>query len=171
MRPYLGLLSLTFLVFSLSACTPATEQPEAVAEEVVTTEADVAAIETLRADFVTAYNAEDVDKLLNLFTADAVRMPPDEPALSGTEELRGYFSSRFELADIEVSIATDETEIAGDWAFARGNFGVAVTSAAGGEPVEYTGKWINIMQRQADGSWKMSHNIYNNDVPVEPFGE
>jgi ketosteroid isomerase-like protein len=171
MRSQLGLLSLTFLFLCLSACTPATEQPEAVAEEVATTEADMAAIETLRADFVTAYNAEDIDGLLSLFAADAVRMPPDEPALSGTEELRGYFSSRFELADIEVSIANDETEVAGDWAFARGNFGVRVTPAAGGESVEYTGKWINIMQRQADGSWKISHNIYNNDAPVEPFGE
>lgn len=171
MRSYLGFLYPTLLLVSMIACAPAAEQPEAVPGDVASTEADVAAIETLRADFVAAYNAEDVEKLVSLFTADAIRMPPDVPALSGSEELQGDFSRQFEMADFEVSIATDETGIAGDWAFARGTYGVKITSAEGGDPVEYTGKWINVMQRQADGSWKISHNIFNSDVPVPRIGE
>ena len=171
MRSYLGLLCLTLLFLGLSACAPAAEQPGAAAEEPATTEADEAAIENLRSDFVTAYNAEDVDGLLSLFTADAVRMPPDEPAVSGTEELRTYFSRRFEQADADLSVTTQEVEVAGDWAFGRGTFGVTATPAVGGEPVEYKGKWINIMKREADGSWKIADNIYNTDTPVTPIGE
>lgn len=171
MRSYLGLLSVTLLFLGLSACAPAAEQPGTVTEETATTDADMAAIENLRADFVTAYNAKDVDGLIRLFTADAVRMPPDEPAVSGTEELRTYFSRRFELGDADLSVTTQQTQVSGDWAFGRGTFAVTATPAAGGEPVEYKGKWINIMKRQADGSWKIADNIYNTDTPITPIGE
>lgn len=171
MRSSLGLLSLLFLVFGLNVCAPAVEPSEGVPEEVATTEADAAAMESLRAKYVAAYNAEDVDGLVSLFTDDAIRMLPDEPAISGAEELRADFGRRFEETDAEVSVATDEIEVAGDWAFTCGTFSVTATPAAGGEPMQYTGKWINIMQRQVDDSWKISHNIYNSDVPVTPTGE
>ncbi len=166
MRCHLYLPCLVLLTLSLCACAPsepAVQQP--------TTEADNAAIEQVGADFVRAHNAADIDGLVGLFTADAVRMPPNEPSAGGAAGIRGWFGARFEQATAEVSVFVGETEIAGDWAYSRGTYTLTVTPKEEGEPMEDNGKWLNIMQRQADGAWKIHRNIWNSNNPLPEAGE
>ena len=66
MRFYLGLLSLILPFLSLSACALVAEQSGAGPQENAARDADMAAIEHLRTDFVTAYNAKDGDGLLSI---------------------------------------------------------------------------------------------------------
>jgi ketosteroid isomerase-like protein len=34
-----------------------------------------------------------------------------------------------------------------------------------GEPIFVDGKYLTIYKKQADGSWKISHDCYNSNVP------
>ena len=42
-----------------------------------------------------------------------------------------------------------------------------MTPKAGGEPLYMDAKTISILKRQADGSWKFTHNCYNSNVPPD----
>jgi uncharacterized protein (TIGR02246 family) len=148
-------------MLSLAACAPS----EPVVEQPTTAD-DKAAIEQLRADYVEAYNAADVDALVDLFTADAVNMAPNEPSTGGAAGLRNMFETQFEQVTAEVSVNIGETQIAGDWAYSRGSYKLTVTPKEEGEPVEDNGKWLNILQRQADGAWKIHRNIWNSNNPL-----
>ncbi|MBA7555604.1 hypothetical protein ES705_48275 [subsurface metagenome] len=76
-------------ILSIGACT-----------KKVDTEADVAAINSLLEEFDEALNAGDLDGLMSCFTDEAVRMPPNMPALVGKEAIRDMFQSRFEHSAI-----------------------------------------------------------------------
>lgn len=171
MKTYLVVPSLSVsIILMLAACVP-TEEPVEAVPEAPTTEADLAAIDLLREDYVTAYNAEDVEKLLSLHTADAIRMSPEEPILVGAEAIRTDFAAGFEALDGTVTISEEEAEVAGDWSYSRGVFSVAIIVEGAEEPLEFVGKWMNILQRQGDGSWKIHRNIWNYDVPGPELSE
>ena len=58
---------------------------------------------------------------------------------------------------------SDEVRVAGDWAFARGNYSVTLTPRQGGDVVTVDGKYLTVFQLQADGSWKIHRDIFNSN--------
>ena len=45
-----------------------------------------------------------------------------------------------------------------------------LTPKAGGEPTEDSGKWLGILKRQPNGSWKVHRDIWNSDKPFPSTG-
>ena len=62
-------------------------------------------------------------------------------------------------AEIEKTI--EEIVIMGDWAFERGNEVSKITTRSSGDVKVVHGKYINIFQKQWDGSWKIARRIRN----------
>ena len=131
----------------------------------MSTESD--AINRLREDYIAAANSGDVNGWMATLTDDAVFLPPNEPAVVGQEAIRswvraGFFDPYYILLDFTY----DEIEIAGSWAFVRGPFNMKLTPKAEAQVVDMTGKFIDILQRQSDGSWKYARVIFNTDTPM-----
>jgi uncharacterized protein (TIGR02246 family) len=148
---------MVLLVLATSGCA----QP-------VDVEAEATAIRILGAQVVAAVNANDAAALTAFVTDDVVWMPPNEPAVIGKEAFQAGFSASFDEFTFEVALhPKDELVVAGDWAFARGRYTLVLTPKAGGEPTQQGGKFIDIYQRQPDGSWKYARHIWNVDQ-VEP---
>jgi ketosteroid isomerase-like protein len=61
-----------------------------------------------------------------------------------------------------------ETVISGDLAYQRGTFTVAATPKAGGNARHTQGTFLRIYRRQADGSWRMTRDMFNSDQPAAP---
>ena len=131
----------------------------------VNTEADVEAVKNLTEEYDALVNAGDLDSWVSLYTDDAVRMPPNNPALVGKDAIRSVMQSSFEKYTFDIKETAEEVIVAGDWAFARGTYTYTVTSKAGGEPIRDSGKWMAFHKRQPDGSWKIYCNIFNSDLP------
>ena len=156
MRSHLSLLFLLLIV----ACAPTAVEP---VEEA--TEADVEAINSLRDEFIALDNAGDAAGLASLYTNDAVLMPPNQAAVTGNQAIESGFQTTFDQFTIEFTLAPDEVEVVGDWAFDRGTYMIALTPKADGEPMEDRGKYIVILRRQADGCWKIARDMWNSDNP------
>ena len=148
---------LLFVALTLSSCRPAAEE----------TEADVAAIQAVAAEWIAAVNAGDLARVVAEYTDDAVRMPPGRPAYVGKEAIEEDFRGSFEQFSAEFTWPTEEEEIvvADGWAFHRDNYTARLTPVAGGEVIEVVGKVIVIFQQQPDGSWKHAREIWNSDNP------
>jgi len=91
-------------------------------------------------------------------------MGPDAPAIFGKEELRANFRPIFDNTTSEMALYPEETQVDGNFGFARGTYTLLVTPNEGGEPFLIDGKYLTICKRQADGSWKISHDCYNSNV-------
>ncbi len=128
-------------------------------------EADIAAIEEVQNQYVLAMNTGDLELYVSLHTDDIVKMPPDAPATFGQEELRASVKPLFDNFTCEMVIYTEEIQVIGDWAVARCTYTFLMTPKAGGEPIFADGKALGICKRQADGSWKFSHDCWNSNVP------
>ncbi|MDA2931058.1 DUF4440 domain-containing protein [Acidobacteria bacterium AH-259-O06] len=159
-----GILPLIGLVVCLGACAPAAEEP---VEQTTTTEADAEAIKKLHQEAVAAFNAGDLDALMAFWTDDPVYMPAGVPAVHGKEKIRDFYTEFKAQANV---LSSEEVVIAGEWAFERGTFSGAITPKEGSEPVQVSGKFLDIWQRQSDGSWKIARAIWNLDNPL-PAGQ
>ncbi len=163
MSYHLRLLLLLSFIVTIVSCAPSAE--EAV-EEAATTEADVEAINSQRDEFITLNNANDAAGLASLYTNDAMLMPPNQTAVSGKQEIQSWFQTTFDQFTSEITLASEELEVVGDWAFDRGFYLIALTPKAGGEATEDRGKYITILRKQVDGSWKLARDIWNSDNPL-----
>lgn len=135
------------------------EQPEPI-------DSEIRAIVRTDDAWVAAFNAADIDRLVALYTADAVIMPPGMESLTGRETIRAWLQSFFARFRAEQEIIHDEVQVAGDWAYLRGRYSLAMTPTGGAEPVSERGKHLVIWRRQPDGSWLAARDIWNRSDPA-----
>ncbi len=165
MRPCLGAAVVLFFVAAMAACVPAEQEPQPVVEMPDTTEADVAAIEELADEYFAAVNTGDAERYLACFADDAIWMPPNEPLVAGKQAWTDANPDAFADFTLDLTAMHEEVQVVGDWAFVRNGVTGTFTPSEG-DPVQVDGKGIWILQRQADGSWKISHTIRNGNLPL-----
>jgi ketosteroid isomerase-like protein len=129
-------------------------------------EKDIAALKEFLETSGEAVSAGDVEGEVNRFTEDGIYMWPDAPSIQGHERLRQWFERRFSQVDATVENVTAELEVCGDWAFERGTYVARVRPKDNGKMVTVRGKYLNILKRQQDGSWKIARRIRNRDHPA-----
>ncbi|MCB0108219.1 MAG: nuclear transport factor 2 family protein [Caldilineaceae bacterium] len=161
-----SLISLLVLVAMLVAvaCQPITAQSEPAAPP--SDEDVVAAVNAIWREYEAAQIASDPDRWVALWTEDGVKMPPDVPALEGKEAIYARAERGMTNAPVDEMVITAlETQGAGDWAYSRGTFTVTYTIAETGVQELMDGKFMTILQRQPDGTWKIHRDIHNSNVP------
>ena len=150
-----GVLTLTI------GCAPSPERDESA--ELAATEAEVETIQDWVSAFQAAGNADDpVDAFLALIADDVIWMRQGDSSLVGKDTVGFWFRHFQELyGDIVTSFRSiDEVVASGDLAFVRGTRTQVATPREGGQR-QTSGKFIFILQRQADGAWKISRSIWN----------
>ena len=93
-------------------------------------------------------------------------MQPNKASVEGKEAVLQWVQPWFDNFNIEDSHTIEEIEVSGDLAFARTMVTLMATPKAGGEALQMNNKVIWIFKRQADGSWKASHHIWNSNDPL-----
>jgi len=132
----------------------------------VSTEADMEAIDALRGSFAAAMSAGDVDGMMFDYAEDAVQMPPNEPALRGTGAIRARHQAFLDQYEIVLENPAEEIFVTGDWGLLRGSYVISLTPKADGESIQDAGKYLVTWRRQPDGSWRVAHEIWNSDNPL-----
>jgi uncharacterized protein (TIGR02246 family) len=167
--PVLALVLLVVLGSSFVKGTAQDPKPGPVyhaAISLYSVEADITALEEFMDLYALAMTTGDLDLWMSLYTEDTVKMAPDAPAVFGKEALRASMEPLFDAFTFEdMDIFDVEIQLAGDYAFTRCNFTATMTPKAGGEPLYMDAKDMSIMQRQADGSWKLYWDCWNSNVP------
>jgi ketosteroid isomerase-like protein len=94
-------------------------------------------------------------------------MPPNEAIRKGKEAiLLGYQKAR-ELNDEHCdSSVVEDVRVSGDLAVVQGIDTGTSTPRSGGEPVKYSLKWLTVLERQSDGTWKWIYEMWNDNNPL-----
>jgi uncharacterized protein (TIGR02246 family) len=127
--------------------------------------AAAAAVNEIWKEYSASLNAGDLDRWMTLWTEDGIQMPPDEPAVVGKESIRARNQRVLDQFSFNIAITNAEARTAGDLAFARGTYKASLTPKQGGNPIPIDGKYMSILSRQSDGSWKIHRDIFNSNVP------
>lgn len=135
-------------------------------------EADITAIKEIWNQYTFTCETGDLDRWISLWIDNGIQMPPDTPARIGKEQIRAEMKSLFDQFIIKIPITCKEVRVAGDLAFSRGTYSISTTPKAGGETIKRSGKYLTILERQADGSWKIARDCFNfNAPPTSPEKE
>ena len=129
-----------------------------------TSEADIQAIRVIVDEFDAAFNAGDSDALAELYDENAIRMPNEAPAQVGRASIREWFRQETEGAERQIDNVVRDAQVFGDWGYMWGDAEGILTPRDGGEPTVIDSKWISVVRRQPDGSWKTYRDIYNSNV-------
>jgi len=129
---------------------------------------DVAQVYKLWDEYAAAAHAGDLERWMSLWIDDAIQMPPDVPRRVGKEEIRREMQPGFDLFNMSnMIIHTEEVRILGDRAYSHGTYTFEMTPKEGGETQSLSGKFLDILEKQVDGSWKIAIDCHNYNGPSE----
>ena len=112
-----------------------------------------------------AFNEGNAAAIAIHFTEDALLMAPGKPAASGRAAVQAYYQSIFHDYTTQLESHYEEVEVSGNLAYGRGFAKVTLVPKKGGAPLVSTAKYLNILKKQPDGSWKTTHDIWNGNEP------
>ena len=141
------------LFFVMIGCTEKTEKPK-----IATTEE----LSQMNKDFAKALNDKDAVAASLLYSEDASLLPPNEPIVTGRENIRKYWQAALDAGTSNVSVSTISTGSDGDLGYEIGRFQLSYPGADGKMIVE-KGKYTEILKRTADGKWISINGIWNSD--------
>jgi uncharacterized protein (TIGR02246 family) len=128
-------------------------------------EADISAIKEMLKQFAVTINAGDFEGWISLWTDDGIQLFPGGPARIGKEQIREGMKPAFDQFMLKMVITNEEIRASGNLGFARGTYKESMVPKAGGETWEYDGKYLTVLERQSDGSWKVARDCFNSNVP------
>jgi uncharacterized protein (TIGR02246 family) len=167
MKKLFMVLPLVFLLCFTFGC----QQGEEVAEEVgvkALSDEDVAAIKAVNDAFVQAALEGGLEATTEFYTEDTIMVA--QGMIHGREALK---EKRKALSKASASVTEfDQTIVKvdgrDDLAYVLGT--VSITMAAEGmpEPMKFTGRFLQILRKQEDGSWLIAIDTRITDQPSSP---
>lgn len=155
MKPSTMLLaSALALVFAACATEPA---PESAAIP----ELDPSTVRAQVAEFVTAWNNGDLDRVHSSVAEDAVLIQPDGPILIGREAILASISTNYDGSLLKQSATVDEVTAIGNMAYVRGTWRLDPMAEAGPDVPSMSGNWSTIYKRGPDGGWQTWRWMWN----------
>ncbi len=129
---------------------------------------DSVAINQVYDQFSKAYELLDVDIIRGLYEKDAYYFYPNIPIQRGHESFMGGFKDMFNRAResqtvLNIDFQILERKIIGEYAYDVGYYNLSRSTGQ-----ENVGKFVTILKRQKDGSWKFVLDTYSS-APLEAW--
>jgi len=157
------------LVFGASgACRPKdgpaphSDAPAAVSP------ADEAKIRAADSTFAAAANAGDLAGIVAVYASDAALLAPNLPPQKGHDAIKAFWGGFLDAYTVQFEVASDTIEGRGDLAYNQGHYRFTAVPKAKGVPgVADEGKFIEILKKQPDGSWKYVVDMYSSNLALQ----
>jgi uncharacterized protein (TIGR02246 family) len=132
----------------------------------VDTAAAVQAVKDGDAAQLKAAQALDAAGVAAGYTDDVTVLCPNQPLVAGKDAAQKTWAAML-VPGTQITWAPSKVEVAasGDLAYDQGTYTVS-TPGPDGKPVSDKGKYLAVVKKQADGSWKVSEDMWNSDLPA-----
>lgn len=135
--------------------------------QVSLSDADKAAIKKATDNALALANASEKDWAAYAkayYAPDAVILPPNASAVKGHEAIVSFFDSFPPLSDVKFEQV--EMDGIGGLAYVWGTYSLKMLPTGAETPIQDSGKFIEIWRKQKDGSWRVTLDIFNSDLPL-----
>lgn len=140
------LMYITFLIF---ASTSLSARSDSASE-----------IELLNSTMAKSFGKGDIAQMVDLYTRDAVMLPPSSEILSNQEDIKRYWDGLRKIGVYDYSIYAVNHDIEGNVAYATALW-EARRKTANGNVITMDGNISNVYEKQDDGSWKIRLQSWN----------
>ncbi len=123
------------------------------------------ALRKVTQDWALACNVKQLDDLVELYLPDATVLRPNVPAVRGAAAIREFFFGLLDAGMSEVEMDPLRVELFGDFGYEAGRCKSLVPSAAG-KRREERGKYLVLLNRQANGEWKILADSWSSDLSL-----
>jgi uncharacterized protein (TIGR02246 family) len=117
--------------------------------------------------YVEAYNRGDAAAAADFYTEDAKVLPANMEMVSGKQAIQEFWKTAMEMGIRKINLETVEVGYDGNLAYERG-VSIVNIEPKGEQATTERGKYLVVMKRQPDGSWKVAVDIWNSDLPPQP---
>lgn len=130
-------------------------------EAAIDRDAEAEAIRNVEDRMRVAYKLKDVAKLVATYAPDATLYVTSDRARVGTEALAKGAEKDMDDPAFNVTFTTAKTKVSdsGDLGYTQGSFTIRYTNPATKAPTSYSGYYLTVFRKQADGSWKAVEDI------------
>jgi len=130
---------------------------------------DPAPVNDLRSRYQNAFNSGDAAALAALYTDDGITLPEHHAAVQGKAAIQQYFQDMFAQTTARMTLTSPDLKINGNVAYETGSYSMTVMpKAAGAKPMSDNGKYLVVLLKQMDGSWKLYSDMDNTNAPMQP---
>jgi uncharacterized protein (TIGR02246 family) len=144
------------------------EANKVVKAESATSDAEVTAINVMYDAWMKDFVTHGSEGYVAHFTDDGVLWPPKSPAIVGKEAVRSWIEAFIHHLTIQVAgQAIERVKVDGDVAYCQSCATGTYAYQSNGKLLEFDQKYLDILQRQADGTWKIAYHTWssNNTLP------
>lgn len=143
---------------TLVACAPSAELTVTSAEsdEFATSEANILAASRA---FSEAYVNGDMAALQELYTEDAVLLPPGRE-IRGREAIARYFSPRPDRTNVSHAMTSSELKVVGELAVDVGTWSNTWRNE-GEDEQNASERYLVVWRRGADGNWRIEYDMWH----------
>jgi len=154
------LLTLTLLLVLVTqyGCT---NKPEAT-----NLSATVEELGQMNRDFAKALTAHDAAAAAALYDENASLLPPNEPIVTGRENIQAYWQGAIDAGVIDASVKTIDAKSNGNMGYEIGSF-ILRSLGPNGDTLTEKGKFAEILKfDSASGKWMSTYGIWSSDEPA-----
>jgi uncharacterized protein (TIGR02246 family) len=132
----------------------------------VDTKAAEDAVRAVDAAQLKAAQALDAAGVAAWYTDDVAVLCPNQPLVMGKADAQKAWAAMLGPGS-QVTWGPSKVEVAasGDMAYVQGTY-TSSMPGPDGKPVSDKGKYLAVSKKQADGSWKVSEDMWNSDMTV-----
>ena len=112
-----------------------------------------------------AYNEGDAAGIAKHFADTCFLMAPGGQTMTDPAKVKAYYQAIFDRYSTGLESGYEDVKVDGDLAYGRGFAKVRLKDKVNGEVIVSTAKYLNILERQSEGSWKTTHDIWNGNEP------
>jgi uncharacterized protein (TIGR02246 family) len=128
-------------------------------------ETDLAGIRATDSAFAAAANAGNVDAVVAVYASDGALMPPNLPPQKGRNAIRAFWAGFLNVYTVRFELGSDTIEGRGDLAYNVGHYRFTAVPKGKGDPgVADEGKFVEVLKKQSDGSWKYLVDMYSSNL-------
>jgi ketosteroid isomerase-like protein len=158
MMQYARILAVSFVPLVVVACEQRSQSVGTLTDQ------DVAALRQIAERDAPIVRARDWTTLAAEYEEDAVRMPPNAPAVQGREAILKMLQQMPPISAFDFRLV--DVRGNSELAYMRGTWSITLAPAGARKPASDSGKILVVFHKQPDGSWLRVADAWNSDVPA-----
>ena len=122
-------------------------------------EDDVREIRGVADRWTAAVEAGDVERLGRLMTDDIVIIHGNGRLVRGKEAVMNDLARSFRDFSVQQTVESEETMVAGEWAFDRATVHTTISSPSSGDTKKFDSRTVTILRKQSGCAWCVARVI------------
>lgn len=124
---------------------------------------ELAALRQVNVAFAEAVSAGNAAKLGDLYTDDALLMPPNAPPSRGRAAAVAYFENLLKAGKVTLGVRSGTGGVDGALGYDAGEYAFELAPAQG-SPSRDNGKYLLVLRKGKDARWRIAVDSWSSDL-------